>query len=269
MQIKKLTPNLVVRNVEASLKFYREVLGLEKAITVPEQSPYVFASVSNGIGRNLLQRPEDRSRRISQSSNKNRRQPDSLHGGGQPAIRPRSSPESGSENLHARNRPVLWHERIRLRRRRRIHHHHRAEDGVAISSIRCVARTLLSAPVRATRKPAIQADNRPGSFRGGRSSSLRCPTAASRKAREVAHPAIHKTFLPCLLPASPIARSSTAVGHCKHCYFQERFLIDDGEGKLSKRVFAEIAELEGPALRSLSDSFHCLADGNFKLFCRD
>jgi lactoylglutathione lyase len=48
MQIKKLTPNLVVRNVEASLKFYREVLGLEKAINVPEQSPYVFASVSNG-----------------------------------------------------------------------------------------------------------------------------------------------------------------------------------------------------------------------------
>jgi len=48
MSIKKLTPNLVVRNVEASLKFYREILGLEKAITVPEQSPYVFASVSNG-----------------------------------------------------------------------------------------------------------------------------------------------------------------------------------------------------------------------------
>src|ERR1039458_5212490 len=48
MQIKKLTPNLVVRNVEASLKFYREILGLETAITVPEQSPFVFASVSNG-----------------------------------------------------------------------------------------------------------------------------------------------------------------------------------------------------------------------------
>jgi len=48
MQIKKLTPNLVVRSVEASLKFYREVLGLETAITVPDQSPYVFASVSNG-----------------------------------------------------------------------------------------------------------------------------------------------------------------------------------------------------------------------------
>ncbi|MGB8011664.1 MAG: VOC family protein [Terriglobales bacterium] len=48
MQIKKLTPNLVVRNVEASLKFYREILGLEKAISVPDESPYVFAAVSNG-----------------------------------------------------------------------------------------------------------------------------------------------------------------------------------------------------------------------------
>lgn len=48
MQIKKLTPNLVVRNVEASLKFYREILGLEPAMTVPDASPYVFAAVSNG-----------------------------------------------------------------------------------------------------------------------------------------------------------------------------------------------------------------------------
>ncbi len=49
MQIKKLTPNLVVRNVETSLKFYREVLGLEAGMTVPEQTPYVFASVTNGV----------------------------------------------------------------------------------------------------------------------------------------------------------------------------------------------------------------------------
>jgi uncharacterized glyoxalase superfamily protein PhnB len=48
MQIRKLTPNLIVRNVESSLKFYQEILSLEKAISVPEQSPYVFASVSNG-----------------------------------------------------------------------------------------------------------------------------------------------------------------------------------------------------------------------------
>jgi uncharacterized glyoxalase superfamily protein PhnB len=48
MQIKKLTPNLIVRSVEASLKFYRDVLGLETAMTVPEQPPYVFGGVSNG-----------------------------------------------------------------------------------------------------------------------------------------------------------------------------------------------------------------------------
>ena len=48
MQIKKLTPNLIVRDVAASLKFYREVLGLETGMTVPEQAPYVFAAVTNG-----------------------------------------------------------------------------------------------------------------------------------------------------------------------------------------------------------------------------
>ena len=48
MQITKLTPNLVVRNVEASLKFYHEILGLEAAMTVPDKSPFVFASVANG-----------------------------------------------------------------------------------------------------------------------------------------------------------------------------------------------------------------------------
>ena len=48
MQIKKLTPNLIVRDVAASLKFYHEVLGLETAMTVPEQAPFVFAGVTNG-----------------------------------------------------------------------------------------------------------------------------------------------------------------------------------------------------------------------------
>jgi len=47
MQIKKLTPNLIVRDVAASLKFYREVLGLETGMTVPEQAPFVFAGVTN------------------------------------------------------------------------------------------------------------------------------------------------------------------------------------------------------------------------------
>jgi len=49
LQIKKLTPNLVVRDVEASLRFYREVLGLETGFTVPDQVPFVFGSVTNGV----------------------------------------------------------------------------------------------------------------------------------------------------------------------------------------------------------------------------
>jgi catechol 2,3-dioxygenase-like lactoylglutathione lyase family enzyme len=48
MHIKKLTINLVVRNVEASTRFYREILGLETTMTVPDKPPFVFAGVSNG-----------------------------------------------------------------------------------------------------------------------------------------------------------------------------------------------------------------------------
>jgi uncharacterized glyoxalase superfamily protein PhnB len=48
MTFQKLTPNLVVRNVAASMDFYRKVLGFQPAITVPDQPPYVFGSVTNG-----------------------------------------------------------------------------------------------------------------------------------------------------------------------------------------------------------------------------
>jgi uncharacterized glyoxalase superfamily protein PhnB len=48
MKLQKLTPNLIVRDVAASMAFYQRALGLEPAITVPEQPPYVFGSVSNG-----------------------------------------------------------------------------------------------------------------------------------------------------------------------------------------------------------------------------
>ena len=50
MKFKKLTPNLVVRNVEASLTFYRNVLGFQPGFTVPDAPPYVFGSVtSDGV----------------------------------------------------------------------------------------------------------------------------------------------------------------------------------------------------------------------------
>jgi uncharacterized glyoxalase superfamily protein PhnB len=48
MKFQKLTPNLVVRDVAASMEFYRSVLGFEPAMHVPEQPPYVFGSVTAG-----------------------------------------------------------------------------------------------------------------------------------------------------------------------------------------------------------------------------
>jgi uncharacterized glyoxalase superfamily protein PhnB len=47
MKFQKLTPNLVVRDVTASMEFYRSTLGFQPAIKVPEQPPYVFGSVTN------------------------------------------------------------------------------------------------------------------------------------------------------------------------------------------------------------------------------
>jgi uncharacterized glyoxalase superfamily protein PhnB len=44
----KLTPNLIVGNVARSLAFYEDTLGFARRMTVPEQSPFVFASVASG-----------------------------------------------------------------------------------------------------------------------------------------------------------------------------------------------------------------------------
>ena len=45
---KKLTPNLLVSSVERSLAFYVDTLGFERGMTVPDASPFVFASVTSG-----------------------------------------------------------------------------------------------------------------------------------------------------------------------------------------------------------------------------
>ena len=45
---KKLTPNLLVASVERSLAFYVDTLGFARGMTVPEQSPFVFGSVTGG-----------------------------------------------------------------------------------------------------------------------------------------------------------------------------------------------------------------------------
>ena len=46
-EITKLTPNLIVSNVERSLAFYCDVLGFSKTVTVPDDSPFVFAAVQS------------------------------------------------------------------------------------------------------------------------------------------------------------------------------------------------------------------------------
>jgi uncharacterized glyoxalase superfamily protein PhnB len=44
---KKITPNLLVSSVERSLAFYVDTLGFERGMTVPDASPFVFASVTS------------------------------------------------------------------------------------------------------------------------------------------------------------------------------------------------------------------------------
>jgi len=44
----KLTPNLLVDDVERSLRFYEDVLGFSRGFTVPEVRPFVFGSVVSG-----------------------------------------------------------------------------------------------------------------------------------------------------------------------------------------------------------------------------
>jgi lactoylglutathione lyase len=47
-QFKKLTPNLLVANVERSLAFYVDTLGFARGMTVPDASPFVFAAATSG-----------------------------------------------------------------------------------------------------------------------------------------------------------------------------------------------------------------------------
>ena len=47
-ELTRLTPNIIVSNVEQSLAFYRDVLGFQQTVTVPDAAPYVFAIVESG-----------------------------------------------------------------------------------------------------------------------------------------------------------------------------------------------------------------------------
>jgi lactoylglutathione lyase len=45
---RKLTPNLIVSDVARTLAFYEGALGFTRGMTVPDQPPFVFVSVTSG-----------------------------------------------------------------------------------------------------------------------------------------------------------------------------------------------------------------------------
>ena len=80
MKVQKLTPNLIVRDVAASMAFYQTVLGLQPAIKVPDEPPYVFGSVSNGSVEIFFNEQKSVAGDVSTARHApDRRQPDSVH----------------------------------------------------------------------------------------------------------------------------------------------------------------------------------------------
>ena len=57
-ELQKLTPNLIVADVQRSIDFYRDVLGFTVTQTVPDQGPFVFAIVQRGGVEVFLNAPE-------------------------------------------------------------------------------------------------------------------------------------------------------------------------------------------------------------------
>ena len=56
--LQKLTPNLIVSDVQRSIDFYRDVLEFTVSQTVPDQGPFVFAIVARGGVEVFLNAPE-------------------------------------------------------------------------------------------------------------------------------------------------------------------------------------------------------------------
>jgi lactoylglutathione lyase len=57
-ELTKLTPNLIVSNVERSITFYRDVLGFAVEASVPDAAPFVFAWMKRGNVDVFLNAPE-------------------------------------------------------------------------------------------------------------------------------------------------------------------------------------------------------------------
>lgn len=55
--LKKLVPNLIVSDVARSLAWYRDVLGFELVMTVPDAAPFAFAMLKSGSVEIMLNEP--------------------------------------------------------------------------------------------------------------------------------------------------------------------------------------------------------------------
>jgi uncharacterized glyoxalase superfamily protein PhnB len=58
MVLKKLTPNLMVEDIAQTLTFYKDVLGFDVVMTLPESAPFDFAIVNrDGVELMFQSRP--------------------------------------------------------------------------------------------------------------------------------------------------------------------------------------------------------------------
>ena len=122
-ELKKLTPNLVVSNVERSLTFYRDVLGFQVTATVPDASPYVFASLQSGPVEIFLNAPEPAIAEYPAFEGRiDRRHAHAVHrGGGHPAGA--RVAQAAGRHRHAAREEVVRRHRVRVSGSRRIRHY--------------------------------------------------------------------------------------------------------------------------------------------------
>jgi uncharacterized glyoxalase superfamily protein PhnB len=55
MKIERVTPILVVKDIESTLPFWEKMLGYKRLATVPDEGPFVFAMLANGDSQLMLQ----------------------------------------------------------------------------------------------------------------------------------------------------------------------------------------------------------------------
>ena len=53
--IRKVTPNLMVENVNHAVEFFQEIMGFEMVMTVPAAGQYEWAMLKSGEGEIMLQ----------------------------------------------------------------------------------------------------------------------------------------------------------------------------------------------------------------------